>query len=121
MNAVLGDIAHVVVAMYMLYGKSTENIVIHPKGSYSTVIDYSTKTTYNLYNMEYDINHRFMNVKGDRKNFTKAISLLLEFVFFIRIDCRAVKTLIHHGETRFKYTAKYPIENNAVAGFVVKK
>ena len=81
MNAVLGDIAHVVVAMYMLYGKSTENIVIHPKGSYSTVIDYSTKTTYNLYNMEYDINHRFMNVKGDRKNFTKAISLLLEFIF----------------------------------------
>ena len=56
MNAVLGDIAHAVRAMCVLYGKPMEDNLIQPKGSYSLVIDNATKLPYNLYIIKYN-NH----------------------------------------------------------------
>lgn len=47
-NGILGELAHVVDAMHALYGKSYTTVVIKPMGSYSEVIDLTTKTSYKL-------------------------------------------------------------------------
>ena len=47
-NGILGELAHVVDAMHALYGKSYTIVVIKPMGSFSEVIDLTTKTSYKL-------------------------------------------------------------------------
>lgn len=47
-NGILGELAHAVDAMHALYGKSYTTVVIKPMGSYSDVIDLTTKTSYKL-------------------------------------------------------------------------
>ena len=48
MNALLGDLAQAVDAMYHLYGKTYSSIVLKPMGSFSEIIDYANKTSYCL-------------------------------------------------------------------------
>lgn len=47
-NGMLGDLTHLVDSMYALYGKTYSTIVLKPMGSFSEIIDYTTKTSYKL-------------------------------------------------------------------------
>lgn len=48
LNGVLGDLAHAVDAMVSLYRTHYQNVVIHPLGSFSEVIDRDSRTSFKL-------------------------------------------------------------------------
>ena len=48
LNGVLGDLAQAVDAMVFLYRTHYQNVMIHPMGSFSEVIDRDSQTSFKL-------------------------------------------------------------------------